>query len=212
MIDFEALNPAVKRLCQRLASERESAHAVEAEEKDRPRKLVSSRDKAAFTSQIVSVVSVGEDEERSEAVPDDATGADAPWAGKVRRVVVGDRVVTFQLAYDSLENTDRAWAWSAVERIRTRLRRESSHAELEAVDAAINQIGPAVQANFKFEGRIVSRVLFTLVLNVHAEDVETDPTGRIKHVEWDSHAEDIDGDELPAPPNVTNEMTPPLEP
>lgn len=212
MIDWSTVNVAVKELCARLALEdEEEAFSFKAEDKNRPRHLMSKTHKAALTTEVISIVAFGRDEERSERVPDDATGADAPWAGKVRRVVVGDRKVTYQLAYDAITNTDKTWAWAAIERIRTRLRRESSIAELEAADISINEIGPAQKADFRFERRMVSKVLFTLVLNVHAEDVEQLPGGIIEHVETTSHVRDADGVELPVPPNFTNEMIPPLE-
>jgi hypothetical protein len=206
-IDWATLNPALLGLVGRLACGAD----FEVEHADRPRKLVSVKYKRTITMKVVSVVSVGQDEERRERVADDATGADAPWAGKARTIVVGDRVVTIAFECDALENTDTGWAWATVEQLRTRLRRESSLAELDAVDASLNAIGAGVEANFKHADRTHSRVIFELVLNVHAEDIEVEPTGLIEHVEWTDEVKDVDGVQLPSPPLVTNEITPPLE-
>jgi hypothetical protein len=207
VIDFETLNPPLLDLLGRLAV----GNDFTVEHAGRSRKIVSVLHKRSVVIEQLSISGGDQDEERRERIADDATGPDAKWAGAARSTVVGDRVVTYQIGCDALENTDAGWAWSTIERLRTRLRRQSTIAELEALDASINHVGDAKPVKFKLDGRLVSRVIFELVLNVHAEDVEDEPTGLLKHVEWTDEVKDVDGVQLPSPPLVTDEITPPLE-
>lgn len=201
---WQDLNPALLSLIGRIGVE----DGFQVEHADRPRKLVSTQHKRTITLKVVSVIGLGDDEERRETVADGATGADAPWAGKLRVTSVGHRRVTYQITCDALENTDTGWAWATIERIRTRLRRESSRQELRNVEAAISRIGAGVEANFKFEGRIVSRVLLELALNVWVSDIEDDPTGWVEFVIVDSEPSDLDGTLLPASLRLTDRQIP----
>jgi hypothetical protein len=137
VIDFEALNPPLLSLLGRLAV----GANFTVEHAGRSRKIVSPVHKRSVSVEQLGITGGDQDEERREKIPDDATGADAKWAGKARSTVVGDRVVTYQIGCDALENTDAGWAWTTIERLRTRLRRQSTIAELEELDASLNHIG-----------------------------------------------------------------------
>jgi hypothetical protein len=210
MIDWETLNPAVKALIERLAVDRRLPAALEAEEADRSRKAMSVARKQTLTVQVLNIVGLGDDEERRENVAADATGADAPWAGKLRTRIVGHRKVTYRLVCDALENSDREWAWATIERIRTRLRRSTSIDTLARVDASLNSVGASLEANFVKGGRVHNRVLLDFALNVRVNDVDEAPTGWIEHVVLSSEIEDVDGVDLPVPPNVTDLEIPPI--
>lgn len=210
MIDWETLNPAVLSLVERLAVDANHS-TLSVEHKDRSRKLISPQNKRALTLQILNIVGLGDDEERHEDVAADATGADAPWAGELRARVVGHRRVTYRVVCDALENTDKAWAWGTIERIRTRLRRTTSIDALARVDAALNSVGQSLEANFRHDKRIVNRVILDFALNVRVNDVEEAPIGWIEHVVLTSEIKDVDSTLLPVPPNVTNLEIPPIE-
>ncbi len=208
-VAWEVLNPAVLSLVESIAVDANGG-TLTAEHKDRARKLLSTQQKRALTLQILNVIGLGDDEERSEDVASGATGADAPWAGKLRRSVVGHRKVTYRLVCDALENTDKAWAWGTIERVRTRLRRTTSLDALARVDAALNSVGQSLEANFRHDKRIVNRVLLDFALNVRVNDVEEAPIGWIEHVVLTSEVHDVDGALLPTPPNVDDLEIPPI--
>jgi hypothetical protein len=210
VIDWETLNPAVKALIERLAVDSRAPAALDLEHADRSRKFVSVARKQSLTIQVLNIVGLGDDEERHEDVAADAAGADAPWAGMLRTRIVGHRKVTYRLVCDAIENDDRMWAWATIERIRTRLRRSTSIDALARVDASLNSIGAALEANFRAEGRMHNRVILDFALNVRVNDVEETPTNWIEHVVLTSEIEDVDGDELPVPPNVTDLEIPPI--
>ena len=206
MIPWSTLNPLVLSILARIGV----GDGFEVEHADRPRKMVSVQHKRTITLKVLTVVGLGDDEERREQIADDATGADAKWAGKLRVTSVGHRRVTYQLTCDALENTDQAWAWDTIERIRTRLLRTSTREQLNAINAAVirNRIGAGVEANFKLDNRIVSRVVMDFALNVWISDVETDPTGWIEFAVVTSEPSDLDGTLLPDALRVINEQIP----
>jgi hypothetical protein len=163
-----------------------------------------------LTIQVLNVVGSGDDEERREDVPAGATGQDAPWAGQLRTRIVGHRKVTYRLVCDALDNTDQAWAWATIERVRTRLRRSTSRDALGAANASLHSVGAALEANFRAEGRVHNRVLLDFALNVRIDDVDEAPTNWIEHVVLSSEVADVDGAVLPVPPNVTDLEIPPI--
>ncbi len=210
MIDWETLNPAVKSLIEQLVVDRLMPAALAADEADRPRKMMSVQRKQALTVRLLGVVSLGDDEERREDVAADATGADAPWGGKLRARMVGHRRVTYRVTCEAVENTDRMWAWGTIERVRTRLGRSSSTNALALVDASVSRVGQSVEANFKSDGRMQNRVSLDFALNVRVNDVEEAPIGWIEHVVLTSEVKDVDGTLLPTPPNVLDLEIPPI--
>ena len=71
-------------------------------------------------------------------------------------------------------------AAAIIETARTRLNRPSSHAALEAAYLALASIGPATQADYQSDSRMVSRSLFEVRLNAHASEADTD--GRTSYI------------------------------
>lgn len=190
---WATLYPALLSLFGELATEDPS---FEAEDRDRPRQIMSPVHKMTLAVRVLSLVGLGEDEERLEFVD-----------GRLQANITGQRKLVLQLEVDSIENTDTGWAWAAIERVRTRLRRQSSLDALHAVDAALIRVGPALQANFRHEGRMHSRVLLDVELGVCVNDLDTSYPGNwIEKVVITSHAQGVIGDELPSPPNVTDHL------
>lgn len=196
MIDWATLNPGLLALFSRLSVDRLPA-GFKAEHADRPRSAISTVHKKTLTMQVTSVVGIGRDEDRAEDVPANATGLDRPWAGEIRRTTVGQRRMTVRLTCDAIDNTDTMWAWAAIERVRTRLSRQTTDAELKRLSASLARVGNGVEANFKKDGHIVSRVVLDVVFNVAVSDVEQEPIGWIAQAELTSHAVGDDGTELP---------------
>jgi hypothetical protein len=207
VIDWATLNPGLLELFARLSVDTLPTSFV-VEHKDRPRTIMSTVHQKTLTMQVTSVVGIGRDEERDESVPADATGDDLPWAGEVRRTTVGHRRMTVRLVCDALVNTDTTWAWAAIERIRTRIQRRRTDADLKALGASLNRVGTAVEANFKKDSHVFNRVVLDIVFNVVVNDVESDPVGWIAQAELTSHVEDTDGTELPAAAQLTAVLDP----
>ncbi len=206
MIPWTTLYPALLRLFGRLASNDDQS--FEAEDRDRPRKIMSDAHRFTLTVRLLSVIGLGEDEERFDLIPGNATGADRKYAGQLRPNITGQRKLVLQLECDSIENTDSGWAWTMIERVRTRMRRRTSIEALDAVEAALIRVGQGVQANFRHEGRMHSRVLLDIELGCVVNDQDPIPTGWIERVEVTGHLQDVDGTELPHPPNPTNQLIP----
>lgn len=206
MIGWTQLYPALRKLFGRLADPNDSS--FEAEDRGRPRKAISDVRKFALAMRVVNVIGLGEDEERFDLVPQDATGVDRKYAGQLRPNITGQRKLVLQLECDSIENTDTAWAWAAIERIRTGMRRRSSLEALDAVDAALIRVGQATEMAFRNEGRMVHRVVLEVQIGAVVNEIDPVPTGWIEKVVITSHLQDVDGAELPHPPNVTNKQIP----
>jgi len=203
VIAWQTLYPALLGLFGHLAS---GDDTYVAEDRDRPRKLMSDTRKFTLAVRVLSVIGIGEDEERVEFIPPGTTGPDAPWANQLRSTITGQRRITLQLEADAIENTDVGWAWMHIERIRTGMQRQSSLAALAAADAALIRVGNAVQANFVHAGRMHSRVLLDIQIGAVVNDVDPAPVGWIQTVEITGHTQDTSGAELPHPPNLTDHI------
>jgi hypothetical protein len=195
VIGWTTLNPALLALFARLAVDGDSTQI--AEMADRPRKAMGldkgaapADTKRTLTMQVVSCVGLGEDEERY------GDSADPAFEGGLEVLTTGNRVLRLQLECLALENTDQSWAWTSIERIRTRLARSSSHEALHAVDASLHTVGNARPLGDRINGRGASRVMLEVALNVVVNDLDPVPGGWIRTVEITSHMQDVDGTEL----------------
>lgn len=112
--------------------------------------------------------------------------------------VQGSREASLQIAVEVYADQRSGHnAASIVEHIRTRLDRPSSRAALEAAGLALATKGPATQADYKADGRMVSRSLFEVVLNGRATEADTaGRTSYIATVEVTAALEGVDGDAL----------------
>ena len=89
-------------------------------------------------------------------------------------------------------------AAAIIETARTRLSRPSSLAALEAAGLALATVGPATQADYPADGRMVSRSLFEVVLNAHASEADTaGRTSYIATVEATASIQNAGGTTLP---------------
>lgn len=95
--------------------------------------------------------------------------------------VKGPRRAVLQFAVEVTADQRPGYnAAALIERARTRLQRPSSHAALNAVTLAFAGVGAARQADYRADGRMVSRSLFEVQLNGAA--LEADLDGRTSYI------------------------------
>ena len=147
---------------------------------------------------VLTVSGVGEDETRREVV-----------GGKLYETQVGQRLFTLQVQIVCPSHTDDAWAMSATERIRTRIRRPRILDRLLDVGVSVRRIGNAVKMPpFKDNGRAVNMANLDVFLGTVVNDADPIPVGVIDYVVASGHLRDSNGTELPSPPNWTNNEIP----
>lgn len=152
---------------------------------------------------------VGEDETRYCEEPSDPQDPDSepilvPYQ-------VGNRRLTLEVRVEALENTDELWAWSTVERMRTRLSRPSSLAILESVNMALIRTQGATPLPMVRDRHEKSVAVMEVVLGARFSDRDA-PINWIERIELSSKVQDADGSLLPTPPNVADAVIPPLPP
>lgn len=138
-----------------------------------------------------------------ESVGIDETGWDFEAAAdpldEMTPTVSGSRVAVLQIGVEIVGDQRSGHSAAAiVERARTRIRWPRILDALAAVKVAVAVVGPATQADYPSDGRMVSRSLFELRLNANA--VETDAAGRtsyIASVTASGTVLDVDGTALP---------------
>lgn len=201
-IGWSVIKPGLITLFSRLAFSVTYEVAFEAQWLGRARKQTSDKYKADLFLDVTSVRVLGVDELRYDT--DETTG-------EATEFVAGQRQFVLRLSAQATEDTDEASAMHLATRIQTRLRRSRSVEALNALDVAVAEIGPALDTSYKASGRVVPRASLDIKLNTAANENDPIPVGVIEHVEWTSLVADVDG-VVVSPPNLTNEMTPPLEP
>lgn len=113
--------------------------------------------------------------------------------------VQGSREARLQFAVEIAADQRAGYnAAAIIETARTRLSRPSSLAALEAAGLALATVGPATQADYPADGRMVSRSLFEVVLNAHASEADTaGRTSYIATVEATASIQNAGGTTLP---------------
>mgnify|MGYP002134177033 CR=1 FL=1 len=113
--------------------------------------------------------------------------------------VQGSREARLQFAVEVIADQRAGHnAAAIVEKARTRFTRPSIRSALEAVGLALAVVGPATQADYPADGRMVSRSLFEVALNGHASEADTTSrTSYIATVEAVAAIEGVDGVDLP---------------
>lgn len=113
--------------------------------------------------------------------------------------VQGSRECRLQFAVEITADQRAGYSAAAIaEQARTRLSRPSSLAALEAAGLALATAGPATQADYPADGRMVSRSLFEVVLNAHASEADTaGRTSYIATVEVTASIQNAGGTTLP---------------
>jgi len=192
-MDFTAIQDALKALLLALLVDFAGA-AVQWE--NETRKMVLG------PNVILSWVSgggVGVDETRW-----DDTEAAAPDLNMVPSLV-GWRRLVLQVAPETTANQKPAThARTVAEKLRTRLRRESAQAALEAANLGLASVGDVTTADYTADQRQVSRCVFELVLNASSFETATDDAvSSIESVDLTSTVSDAGGTALPVAEQIT---------
>lgn len=192
-MDFAAIQTALVAL---LASLLTDVPGVQVLWENEPRKN-------ATTFVLLSWVSgggVGVDETRWDEDPDAA----APDPNMTPEIV-GWRRLVLQVGCERLADQRPAvHARTLVEKLRTRLRRESAQAQLEAANLGLAGLGDATTADYEADDHLVSRCVLELTLNASSFDrSESDAVSSIEHVEVNSTLKDAGGTALPAGEQIT---------
>ncbi len=132
-----------------------------------------------FVVTLVSITSMGTDEQREEYDPDVEIAEDTyepdpldPLARLGGMVVsaTGNRQVTLQVKCETTRADIQAFPYC--ELVRNKLVLPSSGARLEALSAGIQRVGPTIGTPYDFDGRRISAALFELVLNASSLAVD----------------------------------------
>lgn len=207
-VGWSSINPALIELFSAIALPNESAPPTPAwltEWKDRPLTVMHTTVRAKLYLTITSCIGLGEDEQRFELVPTDATGDDEPFAGQLRETITGQRKFTLNLRCDAMQNTDAGFAFAMLERVRTRIRRGASIAALDAVEVALIRAEAARNISSKRDQHILSQATMDLIFGTVASDDNPVPVGWIETIVFSTKIQNVDGVLLPSPPNITNE-------
>lgn len=205
MIDWATVSPALKRLFSSLALDESPAASFCAEWFDGKRSHINTEVRKELTLRVTNVASAGEDERRytQETVDGDVVLTES---------MVGLRKFTLQVRVDSYDHDPDCdnWCWSMTERIRTRLRRSSSVATLEAACLSLLDVGPSIDASFVFDQHAVNAALFDCTFYAAFTDSDPVPQGWIEYAVLTSQITDVDASTVPSPPNYTGESVPSL--
>lgn len=237
MSNWTDILPALLQLFSTIAPDEQLASQTPffAEWKEGQRGAISDVHRFSVFLKVTSMVGLGGDETRYEYVDpgevndavqlDDDSGSvetdndsgavvtsPNPFAGQLRATIVGQRKFTLSVEVLFIEHTDAMWAFAVTERIRTRIWRQTSLDLLDSVNVAIidvraaNKFKPAV----KDRGRVVSAASFDVIFGACISDPDPTPMGWIERIGLTSHISDVDGVELPIPPNYVNKIIPPV--
>lgn len=192
-MDFEALQAALAALLLALLPD---VTGVAVQWENEPRKMVLGPN---VLLSWVSGGGVGVDETRW-----DDTEAAAQDPNMVPSLV-GWRRLVLQVAPETTANQKPAThARTVAEKLRTRLRRESAQAALEAANLGLASVGDVTTADYTADQRQVSRCVFELVLNASSfETVADDAVSSIESVDLTSTVSDAGGTALPAAEQIT---------
>lgn len=160
--------------------------------------FISPEQKFLPRLKVVSVSGIGEDETRRETSVD----------GTIAEKQVGQRRFTLQVQIVCVEDTDEVWSMAATERIRTRIMRPRIVDRLASVGVDARRVGNAVKATFKDGGRVVNAANIDVFMGAVVNDADPIPVGPIDYVVATGRLKDVDGVELPHPPNWTNNEIP----
>jgi hypothetical protein len=193
MIDWSTVGPGLITLFSKLAFDVKPVN-FDARWQGRPQKYVGNSAKTDLLFRVRSIVGIGEDETRLVETNPDGTAL-----GNVHEAQLGDRLVTLEVRVESYKNTDQLWAWSTIERIRARIRRRSSIADLLALNFSFVDVGPAIEVPTPRDDHEWSVVLAEFTFVTRFEDLQTTPAEWIQSMEVETQFEGEDGAQLPSP-------------
>lgn len=196
MIDWTVASPALIDLFTRLAFDVRPTN-FKGQWQARTQRYTDQASKTDLILMVRSIQDIGEDETVQVAVGQD-----------VRQAQMGNRRVIIECRIESYKASDTHWCWSTIERIRTRLRRPSSHQALEAINWALVDTGPAIALPMHVRGAEWSAATMDVTFGTRFIDIDASPFDWIERIELTSHVSGNDGTELPQPPNYTNQLIP----
>jgi hypothetical protein len=200
MIDWSVASPALVALFTRLAFDTTPV-GFTGQWQARTQKYTNESAKTDLILAVRSIQDIGVDE--TDQVETTIKGQPATVYSQL-----GNRRVILEVRVESYKATDSHWCWATIERIRTRLRRPSSHQALEAINWALVDTGPSVALPMNVRGAEWSAASMDVVFGTRFEDVETTAFEWFERIALTSHVKDTDGTELPVPPNYTNKLVP----
>ena len=165
MIDWGTASPALVTLFTRLAFDVTPVN-FGAQWQARTQRFTDASAKTDLILAVRSIQDIGEDE--TDQVETTIKGQPATVYAQL-----GNRRVILEVRVESYKATDSHWAWTTIERIRTRLRRPSSHAALEAINWALVDTGPSIALPMNVRGAEWSAAAFDVTFGTRFEDVET---------------------------------------
>jgi len=189
VLDWSTISPALIGLFSGLAFELQSP-AFSAEWAGRSKSYTHPAVKTDLILKVRSIQDVGEDETRIVEVDIGGTPTDVP-------AQIGNRRIILEVRVESQESTDSLWAWQTVERIRTRLRRQSSLDALDALNFAIVRTGAAVSVPTTKDRRSWSVASMDITFAARFQDAEAEAANWIQSVEITSAAKDEADDPVP---------------
>jgi hypothetical protein len=166
---------------------------------NRPRSHLLKVAGYVVVSPPTSIKQVGEDYINNEEIEDDPT--------MVRPTLVARREFSVPLRVicrsQSPSKTGRYW----IEKLRESLKKPSVLEFFKTNEIGIVRMGPTANFDAPFDERIESVGAAELRLCCAVTDTDSD-VGFIETVELSSHIEGVDGQELPAPPNLDEAIFP----
>jgi len=152
---------------------------------------------------IRAIDSVGPDETRY------IEDLDQPAGEELVPTLVGNRRVTVSFI---VEAHDLSPAWSAhriLDRVRSKIRLPSTRDTLRALGLGVLDTEAIQVIDGEVDGRRLGRATLDVHLSAAACYRDTDNgVSWIETIELTTHLEDVDGTELPVPPNLTEETLP----
>jgi hypothetical protein len=180
VIRWNVISTALIKLFSRLAVS--AAQAEEAADlaqwAEKKRRYTDTTQMADLLLRVVAVSSIGEDERRYEE-----NNPEAPDDQLLERIV-GNRRLSLEVRVDHLDHDEEAGAWAIgmLERIRARLKFQSSIAELQAANLAVSSTGTTVDASLDWDGHRMNSATMEVVLNAVVDILDDVPTGTIARV------------------------------
>jgi hypothetical protein len=107
--------------------------------------------------------SIGRDESRVEY---------APGTDDFQATAIGQRLIPWRIDVQSLEQGDADTAWNVLERLRTRLRWQSSIDAMNAVNVSVATTGQIQKIPETVDDRFISRAALDVMLNVSLREVD----------------------------------------
>jgi hypothetical protein len=211
MIEWNTLAPGLRALFSDMAFDSQPDPVFEAQWEEGAKQVIHPDVGAELSLKVTAVSNVGLDELRYRNEGE----------SELIETVVGTRNFTLQARVSShfhgpsvdewMVNELTGWCWTITERLRTSIRRSRNRAALEALNVALVNIGPAVDASFKFEKRRVNAAVCDFFFSTAFCDDDPIKVGWIERIELTSLIRGVDDVLLASPPNITEELIPPLE-